>query len=220
MGQDYLARIAALEEALRQKDNQLSLVAKAESFLRSALTCAEEKIENEEREIEHLRAQTEKLLRMLFGTRSEKLHQQVEEAEALLKQHEQQSDRYNGQEDDPQVPRQLRQSRHRCPLPEHLPREIHRLEPSETGCPKCGGDMAYLHILAQSEHPFWREIPRFCTMIRITVHFTRIGTPPELLFTPPDKPVHRCQQHLTGEKCFATADLERALVLRTPSTSD
>ncbi|MDK9584438.1 IS66 family transposase [Lelliottia wanjuensis] len=144
MGQDYLARIAALEEALRQKDNQLSLVAKAESFLRSALTCAEEKIENEEREIEHLRAQTEKRLRMLFGTRSEKLHQQVEEAEALLKQHGQQSDRYNGQEDDPQVPRQLRQSRHRCPLPEHLPREIHRLEPSETGCPKCGGDMAYL----------------------------------------------------------------------------
>jgi len=27
---------------------------------------------------------------------------------------------------------------------ENLPREIHRLEPSETGCPECGGDMAYL----------------------------------------------------------------------------
>lgn len=64
INQDCLARIAALVDALRQKDNQLSLVAEAESFLRSALARAEKKIENEEREIEHLRAQIEKLRRM------------------------------------------------------------------------------------------------------------------------------------------------------------
>lgn len=81
---------------------------------------------------------------MLFDSRSEKLRRQVEEAEALLKQQEQQSDRYNGREDDPQVPRQLRQSRHRRPLPAHLPREIHRLEPVETSCPECGNGMEYL----------------------------------------------------------------------------
>lgn len=86
MRQDSLARIAELEA-------KLSLVAETESFLRSALTRAEEKIENEEREIEHLRAQIEKLRRMLFGTRSEKLCRQVEETEALLKQQEQQNDR-------------------------------------------------------------------------------------------------------------------------------
>ncbi len=68
---------------------------------------------------------------MLFGTRSEKLRREVELAEALLKQREQDSDRYSGREDDPQVPRQLRQSRHRRPLPAHLPREIHRLEPKK-----------------------------------------------------------------------------------------
>jgi transposase len=96
MNHDYLARIAALEDALRQKDSQLSLVAETESFLRSALARAEEKIENEEREIEHLRAQIEKLRRMLFGTRSGKLRRQVEEAEALLKQQEQQSDPTDG----------------------------------------------------------------------------------------------------------------------------
>lgn len=95
MSQDYLARIAALEDALRQKDSQLSLVAETESFLRSALARAEEKIENEERETEHLRAQIEKLRRMLFGTRSAKLRRQVEDAEALLKQQEQQSARCN-----------------------------------------------------------------------------------------------------------------------------
>ncbi|EET2923104.1 transposase, partial [Escherichia coli] len=158
MSQKYLIRIAELErllseqaEALRQKDQQLSLVEETEAFLRSALARAEEKIEEDEREIEHLRAQieklrrmlfgtrSEKLRRMLFGTRSEKLRREVELAEALLKQREQDSDRYSGREDDPQVPRQLRQSRHRRPLPAHLPREIHRLEPEESCCPECGG---------------------------------------------------------------------------------
>ncbi|MBB6114602.1 transposase [Rahnella inusitata] len=151
MSQDYFARIAELEDALRQKDSQLSLVAETESFLRSALARAEEKIENEEREIEHLRAQIEKLRRILFGTRSEKLLRQVEEAEAQLKQQEQQSDHYNGRDNDPLVPRQLRQSRHRRPLPEHLPREIHRLEPSETGYPECSGDMEYLSEVSMEQ---------------------------------------------------------------------
>ena len=77
-------------------------------------------------------------------TRSEKLRREVELAEALLKQREQDSDRYSGREDDPQVPRQLRQSRHRRPLPAHLPREIHRLEPEESCCPECGGELDYL----------------------------------------------------------------------------
>ncbi|MEF5570979.1 hypothetical protein U9012_26820, partial [Escherichia coli] len=42
------------------------MVEETEAFLRSALTRAEEKIEEDEREIEHLRAQIEKLRRMLF----------------------------------------------------------------------------------------------------------------------------------------------------------
>ncbi len=144
MSQKYLIRIAELESQLRQKDQQLSLVEETEAFLRSALARAEEKLEEDEREIEHLRAQIEKLRRMLFGTRSEKLRREVELAEALLKQREQDSDRYSGREDDPQVPRQLRQSRHRRPLPAHLPREIHRLEPEESCCPECGGELDYL----------------------------------------------------------------------------
>lgn len=151
MSRKYLIRITELErllseqaEALRQKDQQLSLVEETEAFLRSALARAEEKIEEEERETEHLRAQIEKLRRMLFGTRSEKLRREVEQAEALLNQRRQDSDRYSGWEDDPQVPRQLRQSRHRRPLPAHLPREIHRLESEESCCPECGSELDYL----------------------------------------------------------------------------
>ncbi|CAB5587051.1 Transposase and inactivated derivatives [Citrobacter werkmanii] len=173
MSQDYLARIAALEDALRQKDNQLSLVAETEAFLRSALARAEEKIENEEREIEHLRAQIEKLRRMLFGTRSEKLRQQVEDAEALLKEQEQQSDRYNGRDNDPQVPRQLRQSRHRRPLPEHLPRELHRLEPTENCCPGCGSNMAYLSDVSAEQLELVSSALKVIRTVRVKKACTR-----------------------------------------------
>ncbi len=117
MSQKYLIRIAELESLLRQKDQQLSLVEETEAFLRSALARAEEKIEEDEREIEHLRAQIEKLRRMLFGTRSEKLRREVEQAEALLKQREQDSDRYSGREDDPQVPRRAIVVRYRHTFP-------------------------------------------------------------------------------------------------------
>lgn len=173
MSQDYLARIAVLENELRQKDNQLSLVAETESFLRSALARAEEKIENEEREIEHLRAQIEKLRRMLFGTRSEKLRRQVEEAEALLKQQEQQSDRYNERDNDQQVPRQLRQSRHRRPLPEHFPREIHRLEPAETSCPGCGSDMSYLSEVSAEQLELVSSALKVIRTVRVKKACTR-----------------------------------------------
>ncbi|HAF1420855.1 TPA: IS66 family transposase [Salmonella enterica] len=151
MNKQLHARLAELEklligqaEALRQKDTQFRLIEETETFLRTALARAEDKVEEGEREIERLRAQLEKLRRMLFGTRSEKLRRQVEEAEALLKQQEHESDRYSGRETDPQVPRQLRQSRHRRPFPEHLPREINRLEPVETCCPGCGGELDFL----------------------------------------------------------------------------
>lgn len=173
MSQDYLARIAALEDALRQKDSQLSLVAETESFLRSAVARAEEKIANEEREIDHLRAQIEKLRRMLFGTRSEKLRRQVEEAEALLKQQEQQSDRNNGWEDDPLVPRQLRQSRHRRPLPENLPREIHRLEPAETCCPECGNGMEYFSEVSAEQLELVSSALKVIRTIRVKKACTR-----------------------------------------------
>ncbi|NHL58264.1 hypothetical protein G6X41_11870, partial [Staphylococcus aureus] len=72
MNHDYLARIAALEDALRQKDSQLSLVAETESFLRSALARAEEKKEHEERGLEHLRAPKEKMRPRVWGPRPAK----------------------------------------------------------------------------------------------------------------------------------------------------
>jgi transposase len=151
MNQDHHTRITELEkqlgqqaESLRQKDQQLSLVAETEAFLRSALARVEEKVEEGEREIERLRAQLEKMRRMMFGVSSEKFSREMAKAEEELRQREEENDRYSGRDNDPQVPRQLRQSRHRRPFPGHLPREEKRLEPTETCCPECGGRLDHL----------------------------------------------------------------------------
>ncbi|GAA3612981.1 hypothetical protein GCM10023078_45040 [Gibbsiella greigii] len=66
MRQDYLARIA-------EREAKRGLVEEAEAFLHSVRARTEEKTERR-------RAQVEKLNRMLFGTRSKKLRQQVEQA--------------------------------------------------------------------------------------------------------------------------------------------
>lgn len=58
----------------------------------------------------------------------------------MLKLHEHAGDRHSDRENDQKAPHQLRQSRHRLPLPEYLSREMNLLEPVETGYPKCGSD--------------------------------------------------------------------------------
>ncbi len=50
----------------------------------------------------------------------------------------------SGRRDDKLVLRQLRQSHHRRPLPAHLPREVKRLEPTESFYPECRGERDYL----------------------------------------------------------------------------
>lgn len=89
------------------------------------------------------------------------------DAEALLKQQEQQSDRYNGRDNDQQVPRQLRQSRHRRPLPDHLPREMNRLEPAETCCPGCGSDMAYLSEVSAEQLGLVSSVLKVIRTVRV-----------------------------------------------------
>lgn len=192
MSQKYLIRIAELESQLRQKDQQLSLVEETEAFLRSALARAEEKIEEDEREIEHLRAQIEKLRR------------EVEQAEALLKQLEQDSDRYSGREDDPQVPRQLRQSRHRRPLPARLPREIHRLESEESCCPECGGELDYLGEVSAEQ----LELVSSALKVIRTERVKKACTKCDCIVEAPSRPIERgiagpglLARVLTGKYC-------------------
>ena len=95
----------------------------------------QEKLSNREREIDHLQAQLDKLRRMNFGSRSEKVSRRIAQMEADLKALQKESDTLTGRVDDPAVQRPLRQTRTRKPFPESLPRDEKRLLPA--ACTQC-----------------------------------------------------------------------------------
>ena len=118
-----------------------------------------------EREIEHLKSQLDKLKRMLFGQRSEKLRNRLEkkirEAEKRLDEMEGRLHTAKGcleavtavtaesvdagvvPEGAAEKPGTPRPSA-RKPLPAILPRETVRIEPTESMCPVCAGELAML----------------------------------------------------------------------------
>ena len=104
----------------------------------------QEKISNREREIDHLQAQLDKLRRMNFGSRSEKVSRRIAQMEADLNRLQKESDTLTGRVYDPAVQRPLRQTRTRKPFPESLPRDEKRLLPAAPCCPNCGGSLSYL----------------------------------------------------------------------------
>ncbi len=107
----------------------------------------QEKLSNREREIDHLQAQLDKLRRMNFGSRSEKVSRRIAQMEADLNRLQKESDTLTGRVYDPAVQRPLRQTRTRKPFPESLPRDDRdekRLLPAAPCCPNCGGSLSYL----------------------------------------------------------------------------
>ncbi|KUR41055.1 transposase, partial [Escherichia coli] len=89
-----------------------------------------EKLNEREREIDHLQAQLDKLRRMNVGSCSEKVSRRIAQMEADLKALQKESDTLTGRVDDPAVQRPLRQTRTRKPFPESLPRDEKRLLPA------------------------------------------------------------------------------------------
>ncbi|EPQ5852423.1 IS66 family transposase [Klebsiella pneumoniae] len=104
----------------------------------------QEKLSNREREIDHLQAQLDKLRRINFGSRSEKVSRRIEQMEADLKALQKENDTLTGRVDDPAVQRPLRQTRTRKPFPESLHRDEKRLLNAESCCPDCGRSLSYL----------------------------------------------------------------------------
>lgn len=124
----------------------------------------EDQLAGYEREIERLKAQLDRLRRQLFGQSSEKLRNRLEkkirETEKRLGEMEdrlagakgyleaaaavtRESDIEAGSDTAAEKTRVARSSP-RMPLPVTLPRETVRIEPTETVCPICGGELAVL----------------------------------------------------------------------------
>jgi transposase len=94
-------------------------------------------------EIERLVLLVEKLQRMLFGTKSEKVLRQIEQLELQLEDLQAASAIEEAQAVSP-AERPVAAKPFRRPLPEHLPREIHTHMPSHGACPDCGGRLREL----------------------------------------------------------------------------
>ncbi|HAW3666412.1 TPA: IS66 family transposase [Escherichia coli] len=138
------------------------LLAEQEALNRALL----EKLNEREREIDHLQAQLDKLRRMNFGSRSEKVSRRIAQMEADLKALQKESDTLTGRVDDPAVQRPLRQTRTRKPFPESLPRDEKRLLPAASCCPECGGSLSYLGEDAAEQLELMRSVFRVIRTVR------------------------------------------------------
>jgi transposase len=125
-----------------------------------------EKLADREREIDHLQAQLDKLRRMNFGSRSEKVSRRIAQMEADLNRLQKESDTLTGRVDDPAVQRTLRQTRTRKPFPESLPRDEKRLRPAGSCCPECGGALSYLGEDAAEQLELMRSAFRVIRTVR------------------------------------------------------
>jgi transposase len=94
-------------------------------------------------EIERLVLLVEKLQRMLFGTKSEKVLRQIEQLELQLEEL-QAANAIEEHAAAASVARPIATRPFRRPLPEHLPREIHTHMPDHEACPDCGGRLRVL----------------------------------------------------------------------------
>jgi transposase len=94
-------------------------------------------------EIERLVLLVEKLQRMLFGAKSEKVLRQIDQLELQLEELQ----AANAIEESKAVApaeRPVAAKPFRRPLPEHLPREVHTHMPVHEACPDCGGRLREL----------------------------------------------------------------------------
>ncbi|EIQ59478.1 transposase [Shigella dysenteriae 225-75] len=93
------------------------LLAEQEALNRALL----EKLNEREREIDHLQAQLDKLRRTNFGSRSEKVSRRIAQMEADLKALQKESDTLTGRVDDPAVQRPLASNPHPQTVPRITP---------------------------------------------------------------------------------------------------
>jgi transposase len=100
-----------------------------------------ETLSSQTQQIEHLKLVIEKLRRMMFGSKSEKVTIQVEQFELQLEETEteQAAAEENTAASASEDKARSKSKPSRKPLPAHLPREVIQHEPGQDCCPDCNG---------------------------------------------------------------------------------
>ena len=96
---------------------------------------------NSSEQIEHLKLVIEKLRRMVFGSKSEKLGIQLEQLELHLEELESAQAEMEAAVERVQPAAEPKTRSRRKPLPEHLPREVVSHLFTRDCCPDCGGHL-------------------------------------------------------------------------------
>jgi transposase len=123
--------IDALKALLTQRDGEVQQLRDTVATLERALTVRAV-------EIEQLKLQLAKLKRMQFGRKSEKLDRKIEQLETRL---EDLIAEDSASEQKATLTASNMRKVARQPLPEHLPREDHVIEPPDQACSECGGKL-------------------------------------------------------------------------------
>jgi len=111
--------------------------------MKALIRAQHEQLSSRASEIAHLKLLLDKLQRMLFGAKSEKLVRHVAQLELQLEELE----TSRGEEEvSAFLPFQMATEEEpkqysRRSLPEHLPREVEEHRPETSGCPGCGGTL-------------------------------------------------------------------------------
>ena len=100
-----------------------------------------ESLDSHTQQVEHLKLVIEKLRRMIFGAKSEKVVVQVEQFELQLEETETEQAAAEENIEAPALEAEpaLKSRPSRKPLPAHLPREVVTRLPGHVCCPDCGG---------------------------------------------------------------------------------
>jgi transposase len=102
-----------------------------------------EALTSQTQQIEHLKLVIEKLRRMIFGAKSEKVAIQIEQFELQLEETEteQAAAEENAEGSATETKPGTKSRPSRKPLPAHLPRQVIQHNPEQDCCPDCGGQL-------------------------------------------------------------------------------
>lgn len=130
--------IDALKALLSAQSAQIDAFGQEREQWKSERETLRQDKHDDKQEIARLSLLLDKLRRMLFGQKSEKLVLQIDQLQLELEElHINQGER--AQKVAAAQPPVLRSAPQRRPLPEHLPRDVHEHLPQESACPDCGG---------------------------------------------------------------------------------
>jgi transposase len=147
--------VEALKSLLLDKHNQLTeqratLAAQHQTLQqlhaeldehRQTLTTQSEELSTSNEQIEHLKLLVEKLRRMIFGKKSEKIVVQLAQLELHLEEPESAQAEIEAAAARVTPAEEPKSRSRRKPLPEHLPREVVTHLPHGDCCPDCGGQL-------------------------------------------------------------------------------